>query len=142
MRDYKLSTEKRTELEASHCSLRDKRQAARVKAVIALSIKSTEYATRSVALRIFCIALGFPAKNRRMFPANKTLQKNRHFSKNMSRSKQARVKMTWSISPMSEFFPKTKEISAGIASITDRKLSHQRRLKSGRLNREQYRTRF
>jgi hypothetical protein len=37
MRDYKLSTENIAEPEALHRSLRDKRQADRVKAVIALS---------------------------------------------------------------------------------------------------------
>ncbi len=35
MRDYKLSTEKIAELETLHRSLRDKRQADRIKAVIA-----------------------------------------------------------------------------------------------------------
>jgi hypothetical protein len=39
---------------------------------------------------------------------------------------------------MREFFPKEKEISAGIESITDRKLSHSSRLKTGKLNRKQY----
>jgi hypothetical protein len=37
MRDYKLSKEKIAELERLHRSLRDKRQADRIKAVIALS---------------------------------------------------------------------------------------------------------
>jgi hypothetical protein len=36
MKDYKLSKEKIAELEALHCSLRGKRHADRVKAVIAL----------------------------------------------------------------------------------------------------------
>jgi len=37
MRDYELSTKEIAELEKTHRSLRDKRQADRVKAVIALS---------------------------------------------------------------------------------------------------------
>ena len=37
MKDYRLSKEKIAELEKLHCSLRDKHQADRVKAVIALS---------------------------------------------------------------------------------------------------------
>jgi hypothetical protein len=37
-----------------------------------------------------------------------------------------------------KLFPETKEVSAGIESTTDRKLSHSDRLKTGKLNREQY----
>jgi len=39
---------------------------------------------------------------------------------------------------MREFFPKEKEISAGIADAADRKFSHSGRLKTGKLNRKQY----
>ena len=39
---------------------------------------------------------------------------------------------------MREFFPKEKEIFAGIESITDRKLSHSSRIKTGKPNRVQY----
>jgi len=39
---------------------------------------------------------------------------------------------------MREFFPKEKEIFAGIADAADRKFSHSGRLKTGKLNRKQY----
>ena len=43
---------------------------------------------------------------------------------------------------MREFFPKEKEIFAGIESITDRKLSHSSRIKTGKPNRKQYTSRY
>ena len=127
-----MSKEKIAELEKFHRSLRDKRQADRVKAVIALSrgwsgaqvaeiLLFDEKTSRHYFERyqqgglkallddhysgaaespICCIALDFPTRNRRMFPANKTPPNNRHFSKNMNTSKQTRVKTIRYISPM------------------------------------------
>jgi len=43
---------------------------------------------------------------------------------------------------MPKFFQKTEEISAGIGLIIDRKLLHSGSVKSGKLNRKQYKTLF
>ena len=39
---------------------------------------------------------------------------------------------------MRKLFPKAEKIPAGIANAADRKLSHSGRLKTGKLNRDQY----
>ena len=46
MKDYRLSKEKIAELEKLHCSLRDKHQADRVKAVIAHTVLSFAFAEK------------------------------------------------------------------------------------------------